>query len=99
MDLEHERRLADVEARCKSNTKRLDKMEQQTEAIDKLATSVALMAQKTEDMDGKLETVSEQVQEIKDKPAKRWNTLIEKLLWAAASALLTYALTRLGLGG
>ncbi len=97
MDLEHERRLADVEARSKSNTKRIDKLEQQTEAIDKLATSVAIMAQKTEDMDGKLDTVASKVEKIEEKPAKRWNALIENIIWAIAAAGVTYILTQIGL--
>lgn len=97
MDLEHERRLAEVESRSKSNTKRIDKLEHLTEAINNLATSVSLLAQKTEDMDGKLETVSEQVQEIKEKPAKRWNTLVDNIIWAVAAAAVTYILTQIGL--
>lgn len=97
MDLEHERRLAAVEERSKSNSHRLGKVEAQTEAIKELATSVALMAQKTEAMDGKLETVADKVEEINEKPGKRWNALVENIIWAIAAAGVTYILTQLGL--
>lgn len=97
MDLEHERRLAEVEARSKSNTKRIDKLEHLTDAINNLATSVSLMAQKTEDMDGKLDTVANKVEKIEEKPAKRWNTLVDNIIWAVAAAAVTYILTQIGL--
>lgn len=97
MDLEHERRLADVEARSKSNTKRIDKLEKLTAAIDSLATSVALLAQKTDSMDGKLDTMSDKVEKIEEKPARRWNTLVDNIIWAVAAAGVTYILTQIGL--
>ena len=43
MDLEHERRLTQVEQRSKSNTHRLEKLEASTEAINRLATSMEVM--------------------------------------------------------
>ena len=46
MDLEHERRLTQVEQRSKSNTHRLEKLEASTEAISRLATSMEVMASK-----------------------------------------------------
>ena len=48
MDLEHEQRLTAVEERSKSNTKRIDKLEESTEAISRLATSMEVMANKQE---------------------------------------------------
>ena len=48
MDLEHERRLTQVEQRSKSNTHRLEKLEESTEAISRLATSMEVMASKQE---------------------------------------------------
>ena len=38
MDLEHERRLADVENRAASNTKRLDRLEKNTSVLNRLST-------------------------------------------------------------
>ena len=48
MDLEHERRLAAVEQRAKSNTHRLDKLEETTETLNRLATSMEVMANRQE---------------------------------------------------
>ena len=40
MDLEHERRLSEVESRSKSNSHRLDKLEESTEAIHRMAVAL-----------------------------------------------------------
>ena len=48
MDLEHEQRLTAVEERTKSNSHRLDKVEASAEAINRLATSMEVMANKQE---------------------------------------------------
>ena len=49
-DKEYEHRLTDVESRCKSNTHRIGKLEESTEAINRLATSVEVMATKQDAM-------------------------------------------------
>lgn len=97
MDLEHERRLAAVEARASSNTHRLDKVEEQTEAINKLATSVAVMTERVSSTGDKVDVLVDDVQSLKGKPAKRWESLVEKALWAVAAAVITFLLSRLGL--
>lgn len=103
MDLEHEKRLADVENRAKSNTRRLDKVEEQTEAINKLATAIQIMTVKQDGMvekqDGLVEEVGRlntTVEEIKEKPAKRAEAIWEKIILAVVSALVGAALAHFG---
>ena len=50
MDLEHEQRLTAVEERSKSNSHRLDKLEESNEVISRLATSMEVMANKQEQL-------------------------------------------------
>lgn len=97
MDLEHERRLTEVETRSKSNSHRLDKLEESTEAINRLATSMEVMAERQEQVVetvGKLDT---KVTLLEEKPAKRWDSLMDKVIWAVAAALIGFVLARLGL--
>lgn len=97
MDLEHERRLTEVEERSKSNSHRLDKLEESTEAINRLATSMEVMAERQEQVVetvGKLDT---KVTALEEKPAKRWDALMDKILWAIAAAFIGFVLARLGL--
>ena len=97
MDLEHEKRLADVENRSKSNTKRLDKLEESTEAINKLATSVQVMATKQDGMADTLDRLDSKVECIEAKPGKRWDGLVDKAILILATAIITFALARIGL--
>lgn len=97
MDLEHERRLTEVEERSKSNSHRLDKLEESTEAINRLATSMEVMAERQEQVVetvGKLDT---KVTALEEKPAKRWDGLIDKIVWAIAAAFIGFVLAQVGL--
>ena len=97
MDLEHERRLAAVEQRAKSNTHRLDKLEESTGILNRLATSMEVMAQRQEQVADTVEKLDSKVTALESKPAKRWEGLVDKSLWAVAAALLGYVLGQLGL--
>ena len=97
MDLEHERRLTEVEERSKSNSHRLDKLEESTEAINRLATSMEVMAERQEQVVetvGKLDT---KVTALEEKPGKRWDGLVDKIVWAIAAALIGFVLAQVGL--
>ena len=56
-----------------------------------------LMAQKQVDMDADLKEIKADVKNINLKPAKRWDTIIDKALLAAVGALVAYIAVRLGL--
>lgn len=97
MDLEHEKRLADVENRSKSNTRRLEKLEENTEAINKLATSLEVMATQQEGMSKTLDRLDAKVELIETKPAKRWEAVVEKAILMIVAAVVGAALAHFGL--
>lgn len=97
MDLEHERRLTEVETRSKSNSHRLDKLEESTEAINRLATSMEVMAERQEQVVETVGKLDKKVTLLEEKPAKRWDSLMDKIIWAVAAALIGFVLARLGL--
>lgn len=97
MDLEHEKRLADVENRAKSNTRRLDKLEEQTEAINNIATAVQIMATKQDGMAETLTRLDSTVEKIKEKPAKRTEAITEKIILAVIAAIVGAVLAHFGL--
>lgn len=97
MDLEHERRLAAVEQRAKSNTHRLDKLEESTQILNRLATSMEVMAQRQEQVADTVDKLDGKVTALENKPAKRWEGLVDKAIWAVTAALLGYVLGQLGL--
>ena len=97
MDLEHERRLTAVEQRSKSNTHRLEKLEESTEAINRLATSMEVMVSKQEQVAETVDKLDGKVTALEAKPGKRVVSLVENIIWALCAAVLTFILARLGL--
>lgn len=97
MDLEHEKRLSSVEARAKSNTRRLDAVEARQDDLDKLTSSVAALATKQEDMDGDVKEIKADVKALNAKPGKRWESIVDKAIWAVLAAVIAFLLARVGL--
>lgn len=91
MDLEHERRLTDVEARSKSNTKRLDDLET-------LAKSVATLAEREARMETDVQEIKADVKTLAAKPGKKWESMEEKILVTIVGALAGFLLAQLGIG-
>lgn len=97
MDLEHEKRLTAVEERSKSNSHRLDELEDTTKTINRLATSMEVMAEKQTQVADTVVKLDTKVTNLEAKPGKRWDGLVEKCLWAIAAAVITFLLSRIGL--
>ena len=90
-------KLAETEARSKSNTHRIDKLEQSTEAINRLATSVEVMATKQDTMNDNLYKIAGKVEQIEAEPGKRWKSVVEKVTLLVVAAVVGYILARVGL--
>ena len=91
-------RLAAVEQRCKSNSHRLDGLEKNTEAVNQLATSVAVMAEKMEATGDKVDGLCNDVKDLKAEPGKKWKFVVEKAIYIAVSAVMGFILAKFGLG-
>lgn len=88
--------LVEADQRSKSNTHRIDKLEEQYEILNKLSTSVEVMATKLDAMNTSVQRVASQVSEQAAKPAKRWEAIVEKALLLAVAAVVGYVLTQIG---
>lgn len=96
-ELELERRITALEDRSKSNQKRLDKLERLQKTLTELVQSVATIAQKQADMDGDMKEVKADVKLLAEKPAKRWDAVVEKVLLTITAAIIGWVLWRLGI--
>lgn len=67
------------------------------ESVHKLATTVEILVREQKDTNKKVDKVINDVEEIKEKPAHHWNTLITVILTAVVSGFVTYVFTRLGM--
>ena len=101
MDQEHEldfeHRLTETEQRSKSNMKRLDKLEKETEAINRLATSMEVMVTKQDAMNDNMTKLSNDVETLKSEPGKRWKFVVEKALYFIIAAVVGFFLAKAGL--
>ena len=90
-------RLAAAEEQHKTLFNRLDRQEKMLDTVHKLALSVSELANKQGTMQTKLDDLCEDIEEIKEKPAKRWDSIVEKILLTVAGAFITYILAKLGI--
>ena len=93
---EHDK-LTKLEERAKSNTHRLDDLEIRMKENEELVTSVALLAQKQETIEGDVKEIKTTVKGIAEKPAKRWDNIVDKILLTAIGAIVLYMLVKLGI--
>lgn len=87
------------EDRSKSNAHRLDEVEKKLEDNEKMLASIARLDQRQKDMDTDVKEIKADVKALAGKPAKRWESIVDKALMAAVTAIVGYVLIKLGLGG
>lgn len=87
-DLQMEHRITAVEKLSGSNRHRLDDIEKRQDNLDELVKSVALFAQEQEYIKEDVKEIKADLKALTDKPAKRWESLVDKLLLVAAGAFL-----------
>ena len=97
MDLEHEKRLTEVEARSKSNAHRIDEVERRQDNLDELVGTVKALAVREENVESDVKEIKNDVKSLTGKSAQRWDGLIDKIVWAIAAALIAFILSRIGL--
>ena len=97
MDLDHEKRLTDVEARCRSNTHRIDDLEKRQDNLDELVSTVKVLAVREENVESDVKEIKSDVKDLASKPAKRWDDFVEKVIWLVAAAVIGFALAHIGL--
>lgn len=97
-------KVTEVEHRAKSNTRRIDKLEQTTDAIHSLATSVEILVKEqmhqTEamaDIKSDVAKLDGKVDALEKKPGKKWDSIKEKIIWAVIASVITFLLSRIGL--
>lgn len=90
-------KIAEIEARSKSNTHRINDLEEDNRALHQLATSVEVLATKQETIEANVSEIKDDVKSLKAIPGGKWEALVKTVLTALAGGLVAYALFRLGL--
>jgi hypothetical protein len=75
------------------NEGRIKKLEEEHEVLHKLATSVAVMAEKMDTMNKSMDSLTAKVDEIESKPAKQWDKVVTAIIGALVGAFMSWAAT------
>lgn len=81
-------KLVEVDARSKSNTKRLNRLQERQDNLEKLTQSVTRMQTEQEHIKGDVGEIKADVKSLTEKPAKRWDSVVDKAIVAVAGALI-----------
>ena len=97
-------KLAEVDARSKSNTHRLDEMDDKVDTLQRLTTAVEVMAAEQKHQSETMTEIKndvtargQKVDTIEKKPGKRWDNMVWEVLKWGVLLLLGLAAVKLGL--
>lgn len=90
-------KLQETTDKANRNEGRIKKLEDENEALHKLATSVAVMAEQLKNISTNVSTLTVKVEEIEEKPAKRWDSLVSNIICVVVGAVVAFILSKLGL--
>jgi len=96
-DTELREKVAHLEERAKSNSHRLDTLENKVEDIHELASSVKLLASETKAMREDVNNMDNRLKKVEEKPANNWNNLTRTIITGIVTAILGYFLAKFGL--
>ncbi len=97
-------KLAEVNARSKSNTHRLDEMDDKVDTLQRLTTAVEVMAAEQKhqsetmtEIKNDVTALGQKVDTIEKKPGKRWDNMVWEVLKWGVLLLLGLAAVKIGL--
>ena len=89
-------KLAEVDARSKSNTHRLDDLADKVDVLNRLTTAIEVMAAEQKhqgetmaEIKNDVTALDKKVEAIEQKPAKRWDGMVEKAIYGIVGSLVT----------
>jgi hypothetical protein len=97
MDLEHEKRLTEVEERAKSNSHRLDDLERRQDNLDDLVSTVKVLAVREEAVENDVKEIKSDVKSLAGKPAQRWDNMVTQIITILVAAIAGFILAQIGL--
>lgn len=88
-------KLASLEQREKSNTHRIDKIEERQDNLEKLTDTISVLANEQEHIKSDVGEIKADVKTLTDKPGKRWDAMIDKASWAFVGGAIAFALSQI----
>lgn len=95
MDLDHERRLTEVEERAKANSHRLDEVEKRQDNLDELVGTVKVLAVRERQVEADVKEIKSDVKSLAGKPAQRWEMLVTQIISLLVAAVVGFILAKI----
>ena len=97
METKIEHRLTEVEVRSKNNEERIEAVEKRQDNLDELVSTVKVLVNREERVEEDVREIKTDVKSLTEKPAKRWDTMVDKIMWAVLAAIIAFLLAKVGL--
>ena len=92
-DAELEHRLTEIEQRSKSNTKRIDKLEQIQSELKAISTTLVKVGDKVEYLGKSVDYLSAKVEATEEQPKKTLGTIKSAIITSIISGLIAIAIS------
>lgn len=89
--------LKEVEDRSKGNTRRIETLEKKVDNLADVVGVLQAMQKDLEHLTSDVKETKEDVKELKEKPGKRWEGVVEKVIYAVVGAVVAFILAKGGL--
>ena len=87
-------KLTETEQRAKSNTHRIEKLEQQQKDLNKLVTAgEGVLASREKGVETDVKEIKADVKTITQKGGKRWDAMIDRVLYVLIGAAISLLMT------
>lgn len=90
-------KIVEIDQRSKSNTHRINDLEEDNRALHQLATSVEVLATKQDTIESTVQEIKTDVKELKAVPGSKWEALVKAAVTAIVGALVGFALAHAGI--
>lgn len=96
MEIQFEHRLTEVEERSRSNQRRIDDIEKRQDNLEELTATVQVLATKEANVEKTVTEIKSDVKELTGKPAKRWEGVVDKIIYSVVAAIAGFILAKFG---
>ena len=85
-------KVTEIDQRSKSNTHRLDKVEERQDNLDKLVSSVSALANEQEHIKEDVTEITTDVKSLTERPGKRWDSIVGAIITGVVSFIVAWVL-------
>ena len=86
-------RLVETEQRARANTRRIEALDQQQRDLNKLVTAVEVLASREKGVETDVKEIKADVKTITQKGGKRWDAMIDRVLYVLIGAAISLLMT------